>query len=162
MNSPDPSLFIGSSAEGLPVAQALQAELDEDCEALVWSQNFFGPTETTIGALMEKAQGFDFAVLVLTPDDSAVIRAVRHHVVRDNVLLELGIFLGALGTRRVFILHPREQGIRLPDDLACVTCLTYRNDRRDRNLRAAVGPAATAIRERIFSEGICSRRRELL
>src|SRR5438876_12369225 len=48
MKSLDPSLFIGSSTEGLPIARALQAELDEECEPLVWKQDFFVPTGTTI------------------------------------------------------------------------------------------------------------------
>jgi predicted nucleotide-binding protein len=153
MNSLDPSLFIGSSTEGLPIARALQAELDEDCEPLVWQQNFFEPTETIIDALRDKAQNFDFAALVLTPDDSVVIRAAENFAARDNVLLEVGLFLGVLGLRRVFIIHPRNQGLRLPSDLAGVTCLTYKSDRRDQNLRAAIGPAATAIRNRIATEG---------
>jgi len=38
MDALDPSLFIGSSSEGLPVAHALQAELDQVCEPLVWAQ----------------------------------------------------------------------------------------------------------------------------
>lgn len=154
MSSMDPYLFIGSSTEGLPIARALQAELDEDCEPLVWQQNFFEPTETTIEALRDKAQNFDFAVLVLTPDDSVIIRNVENAAGRDNVLLEVGLFLGVLGLRRVFLVHPRNQGLHLPSDLAGVTCLTYRSDRRDQNLRAAIGPAATAIRNRISAEGL--------
>jgi CRP/FNR family transcriptional regulator, cyclic AMP receptor protein len=73
-------------------------------------------------------------------------------------LLEVGLFLGILGLRRVFIIHPRGQGLRLPSDLADVTCLTYKSDRRDGNLRAAIGPAANAIRTRIASDGLRLRR----
>lgn len=154
MNSLDPSLFIGSSTEGLPIAHALQAELDEECEPQVWRQNVFGPTGTTISALLEKAQNSDFAALVLTPDDSVVSRAAENAVARDNVIFELGLFLGALGPRRVFIIHPRNQELRLPSDLAGVTCLTYRSNRTDQNLQAAIGPAATAIRNRIATDGL--------
>jgi predicted nucleotide-binding protein len=148
MSSPDPSLFIGSSSEGLPIARALQAELDEECEPLVWEQDFFVPTGTTIGTLAEKVQNFDFAAFVFNPDDSLIIRGSANAAARDNVILELGIFIGALGKERVFIIRPRDQ------DLAGVTCLTYRGNRKDRNLRAAMGPAATAIRNRIVSLGI--------
>ena len=74
MSTFDPSLFIGSSSEGLSVAYALQAELDQACEVLVWSQSAFEPTGTTIGSLLEMAHSSDFAALVLTPDDSTVTR----------------------------------------------------------------------------------------
>jgi len=154
MNNLDPSLFIGSSTEGLPIAQALQSELDEVCEPTVWRQGFFGPTDTMISALVNKAQNSDFATFVLTPDDALVIRGADNAVARDNVIFELGLFLGALGPRRVFIVHPRGQGLRLPSDLAGVTCLTYRSNRRDQNLQAAIGPAATEIRGRIAALGI--------
>lgn len=154
MDVTDPSLFIGSSTEGLPVAHALQAELDEECEPLVWRQDVFGPTGTTIGTLLETAQNSDFAALVLTPDDTLVIRGAKNTAARANVIFELGLFLGVLGPERVFIIHPRNQDLQLPSDLAGVTCLTYKGNRKDRNLQAAIGPAATAIRNRIAGMGI--------
>jgi predicted nucleotide-binding protein len=154
MRSPDPSLFIGSSTEGLPIARALQAELDEECEPIVWEQDFFVPTGTTIGTLAEKVQNFDFAAFVFTPDDSLIIRGSANAAARDNVIFELGLFIGALDKERVFIIRPRDQELRLPSDLAGVTCLTYKSNRKDQNLRAAIGPAATAIRNRVVSLGV--------
>jgi predicted nucleotide-binding protein len=154
MDALDPSLFIGSSTEGLPIAYALQAELDEECEPLVWRQDVFGPTGTTIGALLETARNTDFAALVLTPDDTLVIRGDKNTVSRANVIFELGLFLGELGPERVFIIHPRDQHLELPSDLAGVTCLTYKSNRKDGNLQAAIGPAATKIRNRIASLGL--------
>ena len=156
-----PSLFIGSSSEGLPIAHALQAELDPVCEPLVWSQGVFEPTGTTMGSLLEMSQTSDFAALVLTPDDSVVTRGAEVIVARDNVVFELGLFLGALGSRRVFIIQPRDPDLTLPSDLAGVTRLNYRYNRRDQNLQAAIGPAAARIRDTIASEGP-RRERELL
>jgi hypothetical protein len=49
----------------------------------------------------------------------------------------------------------------LPSDLAGVTRLDYRHDRVDQNLQAAIGPAATKIRDRVASEGL-RRERKLL
>jgi hypothetical protein len=156
-----PSLFIGSSSEGLPIARALQAELDEVCEPQVWSQGLFEPTGTTFGTLLEMARHSDFAALVLTPDDSLVTRRTQSIVARDNVVFELGLFLGTLGPPRVFIIQPRDPELKLPSDLAGVTSLDYRHDRVDQNLQAAIGPAATRIRDRISSEGP-RKERELL
>jgi predicted nucleotide-binding protein len=126
MDALDPSLFIGSSSEGLPIAYALQAELEQVCEPLVWSQGVFGPSGTTIGSLLEAAQNSDFAALVLTPDDSIVTRGAEVTLARDNVVFELGLFLGALGPRRVFIVQPRNQDLHLPSDLAGVSRLNYK------------------------------------
>jgi hypothetical protein len=159
VNTLNPSLFIGSSSEGLPVARALQAELDDICEPVVWSQGVFGPTGTTIGSLLERARSSDFAVLVVTPDDSVVIRGVEVSAARDNVIFELGLFLGALDPQHVFVIQPYDQDLHLPSDLAGVTCLKYRQDRRDRNLQAAIGPAASTIRDKIDRERISSGQR---
>ncbi len=93
------------------------------------------------------------AALVLTPDDSVVTRGAEMNVARDNVVFELGLFLGTLEPRRVFIVRPRDLDLRLPSDFAGVTRLDYRRSRNDQNLQAAIGPAATMIRNRIASEG---------
>jgi hypothetical protein len=156
MDALDPSLFIGSSSEGLPIARALQAELYEVCEPQLWSQGVFGPTGTTISSLLETAQNSDFAALILTPDDSVVIRDATITVARDNVIFELGLFLGALGPQRVFVIQPDDEDLRLPTDLAGVTRLYYKPNRRV--LQAAVGPAATAIRDRIADKGLRQER----
>lgn len=152
MDALDPALFVGSSSEGLPVAKALQAELDQDCEPTVWSQNIFEAGGTVISDLLAAAQSSDFAVLVLTPDDTIITRGEKRAVARDNVIFELGLFLGALGPRRVFIIYPRNTDLHMPSDLAGVTVLKYKSDRADGNLRAALGPAATEIQGRIRSE----------
>jgi hypothetical protein len=154
----DPALFIGSSSEGLAIARELQAEVDQECEPTVWSQNVFVPGGTTLGDLLVASQNFDFAALILTPDDSIVSRGEQIMAARDNVIFELGLFLGALGPQRVFIIHPRDKILRLPSDLAGVTLLDYNENRRDGNLRAAIGPAATEIRKRISVGGLRSSR----
>jgi hypothetical protein len=150
----DPAFFIGSSSEGLGIARALQAEIDLHCEPTIWSQNVFSPGETTFAGLLAASENFDFAALVMTPDDYVESRGRPGMAARDNVIFELGLFLGALGGSRVFIIHPRGGDLRLPSDLAGVTPLDYRHNRRDGNLRAAIGPAATEIQRRIAIEGL--------
>lgn len=154
----DPSLFIGSSAEGLEVATHLQAELDYVCEPTVWTQGVFGPGGTTLTSLLNVVDKSDFAVLVATADDTVTLRGDSYPVARDNVIFELGLFLGALGPERVFIVQPRGQDVKLPSDLAGVTTLTYRPERQDGNLSAALGPCSTAIRQRIISLGLRTAR----
>ena len=158
MDALDPALFIGSSSEGKQIARELQAEVNEQCEPTVWSQDIFQVGGTPLSDLLTTAHNADFAALVLTPDDSVVSRGEQRPAARDNVVFELGLFLGALGPRRVFIIRPRGQDLHLPSDLAGITVLDYNPNRRDGNLRAAIGPAATTILNRISTEGLRSDR----
>lgn len=138
------SMFIGSSVEGLPVARALQAELEFDVESTIWSQGVFGLGDGTLEALVARAPTFDFAALVLTPDDLLMRREWAGNAPRDNVVFEAGLFMGALGRRRVFMVSCRDDDLALPSDFAGITMAQY-NRRSDGNLRAAVGPVATNI-----------------
>src|SRR4051794_27029346 len=146
------SLFIGSSAEGLDVARALQLELDRDAEVEIWSQGVFGLSEGSLASLVAAASRFDFAILVLTRDDLTVFRGVEHPAPRDNVLFELGLFMGGLGVNRTFIVFDRTNPSKLPSDLAGVTPATYQPHSTG-NLQAALGASASLIRRTLSSLG---------
>jgi hypothetical protein len=142
----DPTLFIGSSSEGLPVAENLQFVLDDYCEATVWNQGVFGLSGTGIGSLVKATRSYDFAVLVLTADDLVTRRKKVNAVARDNVLFEAGLFVGAIGLKRTFLVNCRDDDLDLPSDLEGVTRATYRR-RGDAQLRAALTPVGLQIRE---------------
>jgi hypothetical protein len=95
---------------------------------------------------------FDFAALILTPDDIITSRGDTSDSPRDNVLLELGLFIGRLGRQRTFIVCNRDKNLKLPSDLAGVTMAEY-GDRKDNNLQAALSPACTKIRYAIRGLG---------
>jgi hypothetical protein len=137
-------MFIGSSVEGLSVARALQAELEFEVETTIWSQGVFGLSGGTLETLVARAPTFDFAALVLTPDDLVTRREQSANAPRDNVVFEAGLFLGALGRQRVFMVSCRDDDLALPTDLAGITMAQY-NRRSDMNVRAAIGPVATNI-----------------
>jgi hypothetical protein len=150
-----PSLFVGSSVEGLAVAYALQSNLEHDVEATVWDQGVFGLTKSSLASLLEAMETFDFAALVLSADDTAKIRATEYSVARDNVVFELGLFIGALGANRTFFLVPRGMpDLHLPSDLAGIMPGSYDANRKDKNLRAALGPLSHAIRLSIQAAGV--------
>ncbi len=138
-------MFIGSSAEGLPIAEAIQLNLDYACEVTIWSQGVFGLGQGTLEALVDRLGDFDFAALVLTPDDVTISRDQVEQSPRDNVLLELGMFIGALGRERSFIVYDRGASIKLPSDLAGVTPATYQTHSTG-NLQSSLGAAATLIK----------------
>jgi hypothetical protein len=120
-----PLVFIGSSTEGLPVAKAVQANLDYCAECVIWHQGGFGLSEGSLESLVNKLDEWDFGVLVLTPDDFVESRGARNAVPRDNVLLELGLFVGRLGRERTFMVVDRSAKLKLPSDLAGITPATF-------------------------------------
>ena len=148
-----PRVFIGSSAEGLRVAEALQLNLEYIAEVTLWSQGVFGLSLGTLEALVAAAASFDFAILVLTPDDVTNRRDRSSNTPRDNVLFELGLFMGVLGRERTQIVHPRDVHMDLPTDLAGVTCATFEQTRQDGNMQAALGAPSTKIKETVTKLG---------
>jgi hypothetical protein len=72
---------------------------------------------------------------------------------RDNVIYELGLFSGALGPERCFIVAPRGSDIHLPTDLLGMTVGEYHANRSDGNLRAAVGPFCGDVRDKLRALG---------
>jgi hypothetical protein len=145
MSDQRPVVFIGSSREGLPIAEALQLNLDHSADVQPWSQGVFGLTEGSLESLVKRLDDFDFAILVLTPDDVVISREQASPSARDNVLLELGLFLGRLGRERCFIVYDRSSSIKLPSDLAGVTAATFQ-PHSSGNLQPALGAASTQIK----------------
>jgi hypothetical protein len=153
-----PALFIGSSSEGLNVAQAVQTQLQHDCETTVWNEGAFQLGQTTLESLVNALDRFDFAILILTPDDTVVSRTSEHLAPRDNLLFELGLFMGRLGRSRTFVVCESSTRMRLPSDLAGVTVARFTPERSDRNFVAAVGPACNLIRQAIRDLGVTESR----
>ncbi len=121
-----PILFIGCSVESLSIARAMQSDLEHDpITARIWTNNVFQASAFAIEALEHQLSEVDFAAIVLSPDDTVVSRDVASAAPRDNLILELGLFIGAIGHRRVFAIHPRDAEIKLPTDLLGLTPLTY-------------------------------------
>ncbi|MFO1428546.1 MAG: nucleotide-binding protein [Candidatus Competibacteraceae bacterium] len=146
-----PRIFVGSSAESVSIAHAIQDNLEHDAEVVVWDQSIFGLSSYNLEALSVELQRSDFGVFVFTPEDDAKIRGEEHRTVRDNVLFELGLFMGHLGKDRSFIVQPREvEKLHLPTDLIGINVATYDPGYTGGNLRAALGPACNQIREKIY------------
>src|SRR3546814_848456 len=146
---PPPRLFLGSSKEGREIARALQTELGDHIQVDRWDQSVFEPSGYTLDSLIAKARGVDFAVLVATPDDTTESRGERQTSARDNIVLEFGLFAGALGRERTFLLATGD--LKLPTDVLGLTRLPYR---AQQNLRAAVTEAAVQVEERVRSLGL--------
>lgn len=153
-----PALFVGSSSEGLEFARAVRALLDEDAEVTLWKEGLFDVGSTFIDSLIKALPRFDFAALILTGDDLLTSREVTTLGPRDNVLFELGLFMGRLGRERTFVVRARGDQIKIPSDLAGLTTATYDWPRADGNHQAAVGPASDNIRKMIHTLGFSETR----
>jgi predicted nucleotide-binding protein len=81
-----PALFIGSSSEGLEFARAVRSLLADDVEVTLWNEGFFQVGSTFIESLVNGLPRFDFAAVVLTPDDLVKSRDLTILGPRDNAL----------------------------------------------------------------------------
>ncbi len=120
-----PPVFIGSSSEGLRLAEAVFYHLSHETRPKLWTHDLFlpgqYPMETLAGQLRQNA----FAILIASPDDQLIKRGVESPAMRDNLLLEFGLFTGALGRKRAFFLCPDSPKIELPSDLLGMIVATY-------------------------------------
>lgn len=113
-------IFIGSSKEGLEVANYTKKKfLDVGFEPYVWTDDIFENNKNTLETLLNEASLFDFGIMIATKDDFTTSRDDIFETVRDNVVFELGLFLGRLGTNRAFVLQ--EKDAKLPSDLLGIT-----------------------------------------
>ena len=146
-----PRVFIGSSSEGLGLAEALreniEREADFELELRQWNNaDIFAPGSYALVDLLRETREVDFAILVFTPDDAARVRNADHRIPRDNVVFELGLFMGAIGRDRAFVLVPSGdgQGLKLPSDLQGLTTVRYTAGETP-GLARAVGEILRAI-----------------
>lgn len=147
-----PFVFIGSSAEGLESAKGVQANLEYSCECQIWSQGLFGLSTGTMETLVKSLDEFDFAILMLTEDDITISRNKEQGSPRDNVIFELGLFIGGLGLERTFIVIDRKAKLKLPSDLAGITPATFEPPVKG-TIQSAMGTACLKIEQAIKKLG---------
>lgn len=148
-----PRIFVGSSVEGLGIAYAIQQNLMHSAEVTVWDQGVFKLSQTIIESLVKILENSDFGVFVFSNDDITKIRNEEKNTVRDNVLFELGLFIGKLSRERVYFIIPSDTILHLPTDLLGITPGEFDPNREDGSLQAATGPVSNQIRELIKKHG---------
>jgi len=147
-------IFIGSSSEGLPVAEALADLLAQraDLAPVLWNQGTFELSKTYIESLETELSKAHFAVLVLTAVDVVVSRDQESLAPRDNLVFELGLFIGRLGRERCFMVLEKDQPLKLPSDLLGVRPAGYAVA-ESRTLREALERPARLIAEHAVTVG---------
>jgi hypothetical protein len=146
---PLPRAFIGSSKEGLAVARELQKRLAGELITVIWDQDdVFSLGNVNLESLEEAVLGYDYGIFVFTPDDRLESRGQVREVARDNVLFELGLFMGKLTRRRAFVVQAN--GVSMPSDLSGFVSARY--DPRKADLSEALESAVNDIRSALGRE----------
>jgi CRP/FNR family transcriptional regulator, cyclic AMP receptor protein len=155
LNTPNqlPVLFIGCATESLEIAQHIQLGLKHfDVEVTIWTDGVFGPSRIPVEDLLSKVRVSDFAAFVFSPDDKVTSKREEYNAPRDNVVFELGLFMGQLDRKRTFIVREQNSDVKIPTDLLGINPLTYYANKSG-DLSAALGPVCTEIKKAIKDLG---------
>ena len=146
-----PRIFLGSSLQQEKLLEALTRGLQDIADVEPWT-TVFNPGVSALDRLVELTREVDFAVFVFAQDDwttkgGSPETGVGEASPRDNVVFEAGLFGGALGIRRTFILHAN--GAKLPSDLLGLTTIRYDPD----TTPAIVRQINQKLRDAVNAEG---------
>lgn len=128
----------------------MELEAAAGCTVRRWDIDTFAPGSLTLQALLDAANAVDFAILIATGEDTITTRGTQVSAVRDNIIFEFGLFLGALGRERVYLLSVGDA--KLPSDLSGLTRLIYK-ERPGGNIRAGLNDAVVRASEAIEKLG---------
>lgn len=116
-----PKMFIGSSTQALPLVEHVKRAMKSTVACVPWNtaKEFSNRgSGTTIEALCETVEEYDFAMFLFTPDDDIRDRDGNElKCPRDNVVFEYGLFLSALGPQRVLAMMQVNETLKTPSDL---------------------------------------------
>lgn len=98
-------IFIACSKESVEIMDEIEMWLqDLECEVLRWDRpGLFPPGEQTFNTLINISKQIDGAICLFSEDDKVWYRGDTTKQPRDNILIEYGLFVGALGPRKTII-----------------------------------------------------------
>jgi predicted nucleotide-binding protein len=146
-------VFIVCSVEALDIARSIQNAFEHDpFSVVVWTDGVFLATHYPIESLEREVDQSDFAIAIAQPDDITTVRGAAMSTPRDNVIFELGFFMGRLGRHRALLVEPRGEEVKLPSDLSGLTTISYKFT-DPKQLAVTMAPACNRIREIILDLG---------
>ncbi|MEI9914703.1 MAG: TIR domain-containing protein [Methylovirgula sp.] len=151
-----PRLFVISSSEAREVAFAIRDCLTRSVTTRVWTDGTFFAGDYNLEALERAVEESDFAIAIAQPDDIVESRGSRSATLRDNVLFELGLFMGRLTRHRAILVHPKIADLKLPSDLSGLTKLGYDVD-ETKDLKANVASVCKDVRHLVRLYGVRTR-----
>ena len=96
-----------------------------DYKPLVWDEGLFKQNESTFDGLLRISKDVDFAVFIWGASDLTTTKGRSIPSPRDNVVWETGLFLGALGKDRVFMVVDKAVSVKIPTDYSGITRAHY-------------------------------------
>lgn len=123
------SIFIGSSSEELTLAEEAKKILSSDFDVTLWNDRLwdsavFKINQNFLNDLLKASLRFDFGILLGTSDDKVTVRGTEMLQPRDNVLFELGLFMGRLGLAKcAFII---EKDLRILSDVNGISLARFK------------------------------------
>lgn len=129
-------IFIGSSTEELGLANAAKTilEFEKDFEVTIWNEDVwekavFRLNNNYLNDLIRATLQFDFGILIGTQDDKVEVRGNEHLQPRDNILFELGLFIGRLGLNNCAFLIDKD--IKLLSDIKGISLARFERDKSE-------------------------------
>ena len=131
-----PIIFVGSSREAEEIDRQVRSIIEDlGGKAISW-RKISRPGDNMVDVLIKLASSIDGALLIATPDDPTICRSIDSMSPRDNIILELGIFISQLGKHRTGIVHvvsPSQSLASLPSNLHGLTTIKYYPDKPGNN-----------------------------
>lgn len=119
-----PKVFVGSADEARKMVDAIVKNLSGDFEVQRWKEAF--PSgDMTLLAFLQAVDASAFGCFILSPADRVIdgiseaeldVDPTPRPAPRDNVLVEIGAFLGRYGRDHTIILEPEDVQLKLPTD----------------------------------------------
>jgi CRP/FNR family transcriptional regulator, cyclic AMP receptor protein len=105
-------VFIISSLEALAIARGVENAFEHDnFHVVLWTHDVFTVANYPIEDLERELEVADFAIAIAQPDDLVKVRKDQRFAPRDNVIFELGFFMGRLGRTRAILMEPRGEDV---------------------------------------------------
>ncbi len=142
-----PRVFIGSSKEGISIANIVKEYFETEYECFLWTDDIFKYNDNFLETLMKEASLFDFGFMIFTKDDIIKSRGVSTTTARDNVIFEYGLFLGRLGRDKAYVI--KDVNIKLPTDLLGISLADFDSDNLNESLTKSLKKLKLEIQEKV-------------
>ena len=122
-----PKIFIASSEKNIAIANAFKKQLSQYAHVSTWKDKFrLHNNESYLETLIKLKDEFEYAIFVWAADDELMNNEESIYAPRDNVVFESGLFMGAMGTSKIFIVYDDTIPIKKPSDFLGINLIRFK------------------------------------